>query len=129
MIMVNPEHSKWPACAGYWTLVVLVVLAVSGCSPFDRKVVLSDLESQDPMVRIRAMKWAADNSVRPAVPQLVDSLQSEDEAVRFYAIEALRRVTGTDCGYDYKTPPHRRAAAVKRWREFLDSKEWQNGEH
>jgi len=125
MIMVNPEHSKLPACVGCWVLVVLVV---SGCSPFNRKVVFSDLESQDPAVRIRAIKWAADNSVLPAVPQLVDSLGSEDQAVRFYAIEALRRITGTDCDYDYKTPPDRRAAAVKRWRKFLDSKEWQNGE-
>ena len=123
--MVNPEHSKLPVCAGCWVLVVLVV---SGCSsPFNRKVVFSDLESQDPAVRIRAIKWAVDNSVRSAVPHLVDSLQSEDEAVRFYPIEALRRITGTDCGYDYKTRPDRRAAAVKRWREFLDSKEWQDG--
>ena len=124
-MMVNPEHSRWCVCAVCWALAVLVV---SGCGPFNRKVGLSDLESQDPAVRIRAIKWAGDNRIRPAVPQLVDSLQSDDEAVRFYAVEALRRVTGTDRGYDYKTPPHRRAAAVKRWREFLGSEEWQNGE-
>ena len=31
-----------------------------------------------------------------------------------YAIEALRRITGTEHGYDYKAAPYRRALAVKR---------------
>ncbi len=72
-----------------------------------------------------AIKWAGDNKILPAVPQLVDSLQNEDKSVRFYSIEALRRIVGTDHGYDYKTAPHLRAAAVKRWREFLDANESQ----
>jgi hypothetical protein len=80
------------------------------------------------LIRIRAIKWAADKNLRPAVPLLVDSLQSEDEAVRFYAIEALRRIAGTDHGYDYKAQPQQRAAAVKRWQESVDSEEWENGE-
>lgn len=124
--MVNREHGKWSVCAG---CSVLIMLVLSGCGPFDRKSTLSDLESQDTRVRIMAIKWAGDSKLWPAVPHLVDSLQNEDKAVRFYAIEALRRVTGADYGYDYKTAPQQRAAAVKRWRKFLDSKEWQNGEH
>ena len=80
------------------------------------------------MIRIRAIKWAADNEIRPAISPLVDSLQNEDQAVRFYAIEALRRLVGTNYGYDYKAQPNRRAAAIQRWKEFVESKEWDNGE-
>lgn len=124
--MVNLKHGKWSACPGCW---VLIILMLTGCGSFDRKFGLSDLESPDTRVKIMAIKWAGDNKISPAVPQLVDFLQNEDKPVRFYAIEALRRITGTDHGYDYKAAPHIRAAAVKRWREFLDSNEWQNDEH
>jgi len=124
--MVNLKHGKWSACLSSW---VLITLMLAGCGPFDRKFGLSDLESPDTRVRIMAIKWAGDNKISPAVPELVDFLQNEDKSVCFYAIEALRRITGTDHGYDYKAAPHIRAAAVKRWREFLDSNEWQNDEH
>jgi len=94
---------------------------LAGCGdPFDRKMGLSDLESPNLTVRIRAIKWAGDNKISPAVPQLVYSLQNEDKSVRFYAIEALRRISGTNHGYDYKAAPNLRASAVKRWRESLD---------
>ena len=57
------------------------------------------------------------------MPYLIDSLQNEDKSVRFYSIEALRRITGTDNGYDYKAAPHLRAAAVKQWQESFDPNE------
>ena len=111
------------------------MLMLVGCSnSFDRKMGLSDLESPNPTVRIMAIKWAGDNKVSSALPQLVDLLQDEDRSVRLYSIEALRRITGTDCGYDYKTAAHVRAVAVKRWHQFLKTdqsqhnrKESQNG--
>jgi HEAT repeat protein len=83
---------------------------------------LSDLQDPNPTVRIMAIKWAGDHKVSLAVPQLVDFLKDEDRSVRFYAIEALRRITGTDKGYDYKASPELRAEAVGRWREFLKEK-------
>ena len=76
-----------------------------------------------------AIKWAGDNKMSAAVPQLVDCLQDEDKSVRFYSIGALRRITGTDHGYDYKDAPHLQAAAVKRWRESLDPNELQDDEY
>jgi hypothetical protein len=99
------------------------ILILAGCgSPFNRKMQLSDLEDPNPSVRIMAIKWAGDNKVSSAVPQLVNFLQDEDRSVRFYAIEALQRITGTDNGYDYKADPKRRAEAVGRWREYLRTK-------
>ncbi len=120
VIMVNSGHSKSFVLAGCWALIVLMLAGCNG--PLDRKMGLADLEHPNPAVRIMAIKWAGDNKISPAVPKLVDFLQDEDKSVRFYAIEGLRRITGTDHGYDYKAAVHHRAAAVKRWREFLEEK-------
>lgn len=120
--MINPKDSL-SACVWFWTATILVL---SGCGgPFNRKMRLSDLDSPNPAVRIMAIKWAGDNKASPAIPRLVDFLQDEDASVRFFAIEALRRITGTDNGYDYKASPQLRAEAVERWRESLNS----NGSH
>jgi hypothetical protein len=125
--MINPKDGNLVALLWFWASVILMM---AGCrSPFDRKMGLSDLESPNPAVRIMAIKWAGDNKVSSAVPQLVDLLQDEDGSVRFYAIEGLRRITGTDNGYDYKADPQQRAAAVERWREFLKSNGLQNYEN
>ena len=112
------DLSNW-----FWFWAIMV-LTLAGCnSPLNRKMQLSDLQDPDPAVRVMAIKWAGDNKVSLAVPQLVDFLQDEDRSVRFYAIEALRRITGTDKGYDYKAGPELRAEAVKRWREFLKERD------
>ena len=67
-------------------------------------------------------------------PLVSHLLQDEDRSVRLYSIEALRRITGTDFGYDYKDAAHVRAIAVERWHQFLETeqsrhnqKESQNG--
>ena len=124
--MANLRRDKWFARLWYW---VAVILMLAGCGIFERKFTLSDLKNPNPSVRIMAIKWAGDNKISAAVPQLVDSLQDEDKSVRFYSIEALRRITGTDHGFDYKAAPHLQAAAVKRWRESLDPNELQDDEY
>jgi len=125
--MINPKDSNLNACVWIWTATILIL---SGCSgPFDRKMGLSDLESPNTAVRIMAIKWAGDNKASSAIPQLVDFLHDEDTSVRFFAIEALRRITGTNNGYDYKASPQLRAEAVERWHEFLKSNGAQNYEN
>ena len=117
--MIDPKDSNLCTCVCLWAAAALVL---SGCGgPFDRQMSLSDLDSPDPAVRIMAIKWAGDSKASSAVPRLVDFLQDEDASVRFFAIEGLRRITGTDNGYDYKAGPQLRAEAVERWREFLKS--------
>jgi hypothetical protein len=121
LIMINLKESKLFALPFCW---MMLILSLTGCGdPFDRQAELSDLEDPSPTVRIRAIKWAGENRIEEAIPQLVDSLEDEDPSVRFYAIEGLRRISGTDNGYDYKAPVHERAASVERWREFLNAKE------
>ena len=101
--------------------IAMVILVFVGCQSAGDEYGDTGLESSNPTVRIMAIKRAGDGKDSAAVPQLVDCLQNEDESVRFYAVQALRRITGTDRGYDYKDPPQKRAAAVKKWRDFLDA--------
>jgi len=125
--MINPKDSILRACVWFWVTTTLVLFGCSG--PFNRKIGLSDLDSPNPVVRIMAIKWAGDNKALSAIPQLVDFLNDEDTSVRFFAIEALRRITGTNNGYDYKARPQLRAEAVERWRELLKSNGSQNYEN
>jgi hypothetical protein len=104
---------------GVLLFVLMMVLVFAGCQSAGGQRDDAGLESSNPTLRIMAIKRAGDSKDSAAVPQLVDCLQNEDNSVRFYAVEALRRITGTDRGYDYKDPPQKRAAAVKRWQDFL----------
>lgn len=78
------------------------------------------LASADPIERIEATIAAGEAGDASAVPLLVDRLEDEDDAVRFYAIQALTRITGQDMGYRYYEPSWERARAVRRWRAFLE---------
>ncbi|MEE8380071.1 MAG: HEAT repeat domain-containing protein, partial [Gammaproteobacteria bacterium] len=125
MIMPKDGNGIVRLCISAWTVLVL-----TGCSdPYEQSIGFSDLENSNTAIRIMAIKWAGDNKVSSAVPRLVVFLQDEDAAVRFYAIEALRRITGTDNGYDYKSNPRLRAKAVEQWRKFLKSNGSQNHEN
>ena len=77
------------------------------------------LEAQDPGERIAAIIRAAEQGDRGSLPGLVDRLEDEDPAVRFYAILALDRMTGTRMGYRHGAPVEERRVAVDRWRRFL----------
>ncbi len=66
-----------------------------------------------------AIKMAGDRRDRAAMPALVHRLEDEDPGVRFYAILALEKITGTRLGYDYAQPEAERNRAVKRWRNYV----------
>lgn len=70
-----------------------------------------------------AAKWAGDNKVVEAIGPLVELLNDEDRAVRFYAIEALHQITGKDYGYKYQDRAELRAEAVARWRKEMKTTE------
>ena len=77
------------------------------------------LTAPDPKLRIRAIRAAGQRRDVQVVPLLVDRLEDEDEAVRFYAIQALERITGMALGYLYYKPASHRGRAVDRWRRYL----------
>ena len=77
-------------------------------------------DSPDVNVRIAAIRRAARTKYKSAAPQLVVALDDDDPAVRFYAIEALRRIAGERKGYNYfDDDPDARKPAVARWREWV----------
>lgn len=80
-----------------------------------RPVVVTD---PDPTVKIPAYKQAVRKKDRAAVQQLVTDLDSDDPAVRFYAIQSLRRLTGETFGYRYYDGDETRRPAVQEWRQW-----------
>ncbi|HMN96659.1 MAG TPA: HEAT repeat domain-containing protein [Phycisphaerales bacterium] len=98
-----------------------LLLGALGCAPSPER---GGFASADPGARLYAITDAARSHDRSALPWLVDSLWSEDPAVRFMAIETLRELTGTDCGYRLGDPPELRAAAIERWVALGRSEGW-----
>jgi len=97
----------------------LLVSLPGGCAQPQPVPVLSDLESPNLDLKVRAIKWAGDNQIESAVPLLVDRLHEQDTSVRFFAICALKKITGTDLGFDYKANAQHRVDAIQPWRTFL----------
>jgi hypothetical protein len=58
---------------------------------------------------------------------LVARLDDDDDAVRFFAILALERMTGTRMGYSYHTRADQRLRAVQTWRRYLQQEAAQAG--
>lgn len=102
-----------PFCVG----IALSFLVLDGCAsvgPYRAKI--SSEEAAERILGIRAAGQAKDWG---AVPLIVDRLEDEDEAVRFYAILALERITGERMGYDYSQSSYERSASVSRWRAYV----------
>jgi HEAT repeat protein len=103
------------ASAVLWAGLIAAVLISPGCfSPEP-----PSLTSNDPDRLIPAMKQAADTGDRSAIPYLVKQLDSDDPAVRLYAIDSLKRLTGETRGYRYYDDTVERRPAVARWQQWL----------
>ena len=107
---------------GYVRLIAVVLGSLAGiaCSgPGPEK----DVRNPDPSGKIPAYKEAVREKDRKAARQMVKDLDSEDPAVRMFAIIALRRLTGGDeFGYQYFDDEHDRRPAIKRWEHWLSGK-------
>jgi hypothetical protein len=78
-----------------------------------------DIHSDDPDLKIIAIQRAAATNNKQDIAPMVDELNSEDPAMRFYSIEALRRLTHDDLGYRYYEDDEQRAPAIARWKDWL----------
>jgi hypothetical protein len=101
-------------------VVVAGALCGAGCTAPRGPLVVTD---PDPSVKIPAIKKATWKHDRGAVQQLVADLDSDDPAVRFYAINGLRRITGKRFGYDYYADEQRRQPSLQRWQNWLAGRE------
>jgi len=103
-----------------WTILAAVSLGLCGaCSPGGRGL-CQRLKDEDPAVRRQAVIEAGQSRDAQAVPLLVDCLEDSEGDIRFFAILALEKITGTTMGYKYYADFAERRQAVNRWREWLD---------
>ena len=125
---VEPAAARRVAARGWVARAVVVTLAgwaVSGCTAPRPPLVVTD---PDPSVKIPAYKKAVRKKDKAAVRQLVTDLDHDDPAVRLYAIDALRRLTGETFGYRYFDNEEGRRPAVEKWRQWLEAGEKAAGE-
>jgi hypothetical protein len=88
------------------------------------------VDNPDPLIKIPAIKAAVKDHNTSAEGQMIADLQSDDPAVRFYAIEGLKRLNGGEnLGYDFYREPDdpRLQEAVKRWQEWLAARRANEG--
>jgi hypothetical protein len=97
-----------------WGIVLALALGVGCVAP---RPPLS-VKDPDPSIKIPAMKVAVEKKDLAAACQMVRDLESDDPAVRLYAIEALFRLTGERFGYLFYADDDQREASVKQWRHW-----------
>ena len=115
MMRLVPGQDKfrgwtWPA------ILLFGAIILSGCSLPKMTRALNDT---DPTAKIPAIKSSGASRNRESVTQLIDELESDDSAVRFYAIRALKDITGESFGYRYFDDELERRDEVARWRAWL----------
>ncbi len=102
-----------------WLSILSLGLVVAGCAaPRGR-----GLADDDASYKIPAIKTAVEQNDEKAIPQLILDLDSDDSAVRFYAIEGLRRLTGESFGYRFFDPVADRRMPIERWKAWQASRE------
>jgi hypothetical protein len=99
------------------TILILAFASVGCAEPAGPRVVANP----DLSVKIPAIKQAAITHDREGISAMIDELSSDDPAVRFYAIEGLRRATGQTLGYCFYDDQEHRQAAVERWKQWRSS--------
>lgn len=97
-------------------LSIVIGLVVAGCTAPRPRASIVD---EDASVKIRGIRRSVSEQDRAALGPLIDQLDSDDPAVRLYAIEALQRLTGQDLGYRYYDDELERRPAIQRWRQWL----------
>ncbi len=105
---------------GRWFADALIVGAVAscwGCGLVPRH--FPKMKDPAPVVRARAIGRDDRQPNVHVVPALVGRLEDGDPVVRLAAHEELRRRTGRDFGFVPWGSPEDRAAAIKRWRDWL----------
>jgi hypothetical protein len=101
---------------------MLLTVAAAGIPACTAPKEPASVAHDDPSVKIRGMKKAARERDVAVVRQLVKDLDSDDPAVRFYAIRSLGDLTGEDFGYRYYHDEVQRRESLGRWQEWLNER-------
>ena len=100
--------------------VVTIALGLPSCTAPKEEAAVGH---PDPSVKIRGYKKAAREHDMAAVRQMVKDLDSDDPAVRFYAIHVLSDLTTQDFGYRYYYDEDQRRESLGRWQDWLKHRE------
>lgn len=98
----------------------VLAACLTGCDGSDKSLYVR-LQDEDPAVRIFAARRAGGIRDAKAVPYLIDRLSDSERDVRFFAVLALRKITGETKGYKHYASARQRAEAELRWRAWLDA--------
>lgn len=93
-------------------LLVLVIPFAGGCAP---AASTGGFHSPNPASKLYAIREAGDSRQMKHVPALVEQLDSDDPAVRVFAINALERITGQRLGYNPYSDEVARRIAIEAW--------------
>ena len=102
-----------------WVLIVAVGAAAGCAGP---RTPEGGFDSLEPGSRLHAINRAGQQRDTTALSDLIESLESDDPAIRMMAIVALEQITGTRLGYDPYAPRGERQAAADAWLEA-----WRSG--
>jgi hypothetical protein len=100
-------------------VLVIALPLLPSCGPRPRQVV----SNPDPAGKVPAIEKAVQRHDTSVIPQLVKDLDSDDPAVRFYAIYGLRKLTSQDFGYEFFFDEDQRKPYVVKWQQWLS--DWQ----
>lgn len=100
-------------------MLALSLATLVGCGGAGPQV--KNLNDPDPASKIPAIKQKVREKDLTSAEQLVKDLGNDDPAVRFYAIEGLRRLTGETFDYHYYQDEEQRKPAVEKWQQWLAS--------
>lgn len=108
-------HNAAPIFRRLYALCAAILLCTSCSEP---RGPLS-VKSEDPTLKIPAIKQDVRHHSTADAAQLVKDLNNEDPAVRFYSIQGLHRLTGDDFGYQYFADEDHRRPSIQRWKDWL----------
>lgn len=95
--------------------LTIAAFAVSSCAPPPARD--GGFNSPDPASKLYAIRRAGREQDRSKIPDLIQQLNSDDAAVRMFAIQALEKIDGTRRGYDPYASAGLRAEAIRAWLE------------
>ena len=99
---------------------VALILAIGGCTAPRGPI---EVTNPDPSGKIPAMKKAVREHDLKVVRQLFKDLDSDDPAMRLFAIHALHELTGQRYGYEYFADDIQRRPALDQWKLWLAQQE------
>ena len=102
-----------------WAMLATAI-GIIGCSAPRGPI---EVTNPDPSGKIPAMKKAVREHDMKVVRQLIKDLDSDDPAVRLFAIHTLHQLTGQRYGYDYFADDLERQPSIVRWRDWLAQQE------